>query len=70
MVYRYESDEDAFLEYPKPGSAPNGPAATTPPPAGPSRSRFPTPSLPPPPRPTAQPALPPAGPDEQAGPDE
>ncbi|MDW3850253.1 hypothetical protein NMK34_26920 [Micromonospora sp. BRA006-A] len=66
MVYRYESDEDAFLEYPKPGSAPNGPAATTPPPAGPSRSRFPTPSLPPPPRP--QPALPPAGAPEQADP--
>ncbi|MFY1657623.1 hypothetical protein [Micromonospora sp. WMMD1274] len=74
MVYRYESDEDAFLEYPKPGSAPNGPAAATPPPAGPSRSRFPTPSLPRPPRPTVQPALPPAeqqalppaGPDEQA----
>ncbi|MFI7247202.1 hypothetical protein [Micromonospora chalcea] len=64
MVYRYESDEDAFLEYPKPGSAPNGPAAKTPPPAGPSRSRFPTPSLPPPPRP--QPALPAA---EQADPD-
>ncbi|MEV5632664.1 hypothetical protein [Micromonospora tulbaghiae] len=65
MVYRYESDEDAFLEYPKPGSAPNGPAAATPPPAGPSRSRFPTPSLPPPPRPAAQPALPPPGSAEQ-----
>ncbi|MFI7073751.1 hypothetical protein [Micromonospora sediminicola] len=47
MVYRYESDEDAFLEYPKPGSAPTGPGAATPPPAGPSPSRFPTPSLPP-----------------------
>ncbi|MEU8312080.1 MULTISPECIES: hypothetical protein [unclassified Micromonospora] len=70
MVYRYESDEDAFLEYPKPGSAPNGPSAVPPPPAGPSRSRFPTPSLPPPPRPTAQPALPPAGAAEQGGPDE
>ncbi|MBB5116320.1 hypothetical protein ACLQ2Y_17105 [Micromonospora echinospora] len=74
MVYRYESDEDAFLEYPKPGSAPTGPAAA-PPPAGPSRSRFPTPSLPPPARPAAQPALSPAGPPEQpalppAGPDE
>ncbi|WP_431942551.1 hypothetical protein [Micromonospora marina] len=71
MVYRYESDEDAFLEYPKPGSAPNGPAATTPPPAGPSRSRFPTPSLPPPPRP--QPALPAAeqgGTGEQAAADD
>ncbi|WP_244206106.1 hypothetical protein [Micromonospora chalcea] len=67
MVYRYESDEDAFLEYPKPGSAPHGPAATTPPPAGPSRSRFPTPSLPPPPRP--QPALPPAGAAGQDDPD-
>ncbi|MEV0000960.1 hypothetical protein AB0H28_01555 [Micromonospora sp. NPDC050980] len=41
MVYRYESDEDAFLEYPEPGPA------ATPPPAGPSPSRFPTPSLPP-----------------------
>ncbi|WFE32182.1 hypothetical protein [Micromonospora sp. WMMD975] len=47
MVYRYESDEDAFLEYPQPGSAPTGPATPTPPPAGPSPSRFPTPSLPP-----------------------
>ncbi|QLQ37858.2 hypothetical protein [Micromonospora robiginosa] len=47
MVYRYESDEDAFLEYPEPGSAPTGPVAATPPPAGPSPSRFPTPSLPP-----------------------
>lgn len=44
MVYRYESDEDAFEEYPEPGSdlaVPGGP----PPPAGPSPSRFPTPSL-------------------------
>lgn len=47
MVYRYESDEDAFLEYPEPGYSPTGPAAATPPPAGPSPSRFPTPSLPP-----------------------
>ncbi|SBT47772.1 hypothetical protein [Micromonospora auratinigra] len=50
MVYRYESDEDAFL--PKPGSDPSvsGPAVA--PPAGPSPSRFPTPSLPPPARST------------------
>ncbi|MFG1677743.1 hypothetical protein [Micromonospora sp. NPDC049282] len=47
MVYRYEPDEDAFLEYPEPGYSPTGPAAATPPPAGPSPSRFPTPSLPP-----------------------
>ncbi|WP_254909811.1 hypothetical protein [Micromonospora sp. NBS 11-29] len=45
MVYRYESDEDAFLEYPQPGSAPTELGAPTPPPAGPSPSRFPTPSL-------------------------
>ncbi|NES12629.1 MULTISPECIES: hypothetical protein [Micromonospora] len=69
MVYRYESDEDAFLEYPRPGSDPSVPAATPPPPAGPSPSRFPTPSLPPPvrstrpaapaPAPTPAPAPPP-----------
>ncbi|MCW3839712.1 hypothetical protein ONA70_06335 [Micromonospora yasonensis] len=52
MVYRYESDEDAFLEYPRSGSDPSVPGATPPPPAGPSPSRFPTPSLPPPVRPT------------------
>ncbi|WP_346538183.1 hypothetical protein [Micromonospora sp. DPT] len=46
MVYRYESDEDAFVEYPRSESdlpdLPPGPPA----PAGPSPSRFPTPSLP------------------------
>ncbi|MEU2613587.1 hypothetical protein ABZ570_18670, partial [Micromonospora sp. NPDC007271] len=52
MVYRYESDEDAFLEYPRPGSNPSVPGPAAPPPAGPSPSRFPTPSLPPPVRPT------------------
>ncbi|GGR83982.1 hypothetical protein GCM10010169_30290 [Micromonospora fulviviridis] len=52
MVYRYESDEDAFLEYPRPGSDPSVPGAAAAPPAGPSPSRFPTPSLPPPVRPT------------------
>ncbi|MFG2057783.1 hypothetical protein ACGFI9_27540 [Micromonospora sp. NPDC048930] len=52
MVYRYESDEDAFLEYPRSGSDPSAPGATPPPPAGPSPSRFPTPSLPPPVRPS------------------
>ncbi|MCX4469981.1 hypothetical protein C5N14_02165 [Micromonospora sp. MW-13] len=46
MVYRYESDEDAFAERPRPGSELStigdaGPART-----GPSPSRFPTPSLP------------------------
>ncbi|MEU5942564.1 hypothetical protein ABZ807_26080 [Micromonospora sp. NPDC047548] len=58
MVYRYESDEDAFVEYPRSGSdlpefAPGPPA-----PAGPSPSRFPTPSLPR----TTRPALPAAEP--------
>ncbi|MEH0984517.1 hypothetical protein [Micromonospora sp. CPCC 205556] len=59
MVYRYESDEDAFVEYPRSGSdlpeiAPGPPA-----PAGPSPSRFPTPSLPRavPPAPPAPPAV-------------
>ncbi|MEU1684489.1 hypothetical protein [Micromonospora sp. NPDC005707] len=51
MVYRYESDEDAFLEYPRPGSDPSVPGDVAAPPAGPSPSRFPTPSLPPPVRP-------------------
>ncbi|MET8909863.1 hypothetical protein [Micromonospora sp. NPDC004551] len=55
MVYRYESDEDAFLEYPRPGSDPSVPGAAAPP-AGPSPSRFPTPSLPPPVR-TTRPAV-------------
>ncbi|MFE9954524.1 hypothetical protein [Micromonospora sp. NPDC005299] len=52
MVYRYESGEDAFLEYPRPGSDPSVPGDVAAPPAGPSPSRFPTPSLPPPVRPT------------------
>ncbi|MFG1889848.1 hypothetical protein ACGFIR_18530 [Micromonospora sp. NPDC049051] len=46
MVYRYESDEDAFMEYPEPGSDRSVLGAGPPPPAGPSPSRFPTPSLP------------------------
>ncbi|MGC4744174.1 hypothetical protein ACLQ28_00710 [Micromonospora sp. DT201] len=46
MVYRYESDEDAFEEYPGPGSDLPVLGAGPPPPAGPSPSRFPTPSLP------------------------
>ncbi|WP_435819116.1 hypothetical protein [Micromonospora ureilytica] len=46
MVYRYQSDEDAFEEYPEPGSDLSVPGATPPPPAGPSPSRFPAPSLP------------------------
>lgn len=52
MVYRYESDEDASLGFPRPGPdrSPAGP--DTPPPAGPSPSRFPAPSLPPPARAT------------------
>ncbi|WP_200206289.1 hypothetical protein [Micromonospora coerulea] len=51
MVYRYESDEDAFLEYPESGSDLSVLGAGAPPHTGPSRSRFPTPSLPPPARP-------------------
>ncbi|RKN44370.1 hypothetical protein [Micromonospora endolithica] len=47
MVYRYESDEDAFLEYPDPASGPpSGLGAAERPAAGPSPSRFPVPSLP------------------------
>ncbi|WP_244236781.1 hypothetical protein [Micromonospora violae] len=46
MVYRYQSDEDAFEEYPEPGSDLSALGAGPPPPAGPSPSRFPTPSLP------------------------
>ncbi|MFG1915706.1 hypothetical protein [Micromonospora sp. NPDC048898] len=46
MVYRYESDEDAFEEYPEPGSDLSVFGAGPPPPAGPSPSRFPAPSLP------------------------
>ncbi|WBB66397.1 hypothetical protein [Micromonospora sp. WMMD812] len=46
MVYRYESDEDAFVEYPEPGSDLSMLGAGPPPPTGPSPSRFPTPSLP------------------------
>ncbi|WP_238432972.1 hypothetical protein [Micromonospora tarensis] len=46
MVYRYESDEDAFEEYPGSGADLSMPGANPPPPAGPSPSRFPTPSLP------------------------
>ncbi|MGK5742843.1 hypothetical protein [Micromonospora sp. URMC 103] len=46
MVYRYESDEDAFVEHPEPGSDLSMLGAGPPPPAGPSPSRFPTPSLP------------------------
>ncbi|MEV4119023.1 hypothetical protein [Micromonospora sp. NPDC049645] len=46
MVYRYQSDEDAFEEYPESGSDLSVLGAGPPPPAGPSPSRFPTPSLP------------------------
>ncbi|MEU8255831.1 hypothetical protein AB0C06_16405 [Micromonospora inaquosa] len=46
MVYRYESDEDAFEDYPEPGSDLSVLGAGPPPPAGPSPSRFPAPSLP------------------------
>ncbi|MGC5022126.1 hypothetical protein [Micromonospora sp. DT47] len=46
MVYRYESDEDAFAEYRPPGSGLAELPAGWNAPAGPSPSRFPTPSLP------------------------
>jgi hypothetical protein len=46
MVYRYESDEDASAEYPRPGTELSVLAVGPPAPAGPSPSRFPTPSLP------------------------
>ncbi|WP_319459810.1 hypothetical protein [Micromonospora sp. RTP1Z1] len=59
MVYRYESDEDAFLEYPEHGSDPSMLGAGAPPPAGPSPSRFPAPLLAPPARATV-PVAPPA----------
>ncbi|MEH0843177.1 hypothetical protein V6U81_12395 [Micromonospora sp. CPCC 205711] len=59
MVYRYESDEDVFAEYPPPGSELSELPVGPPRPAGPSPSRFPTPSLPrsvpPPPLPAADP---------------
>lgn len=58
MVYRYESDEDAFVEYPDDGSDLSVAGAGPPPPAGPSPSRFPTPSL----RRTNQIALPSSAP--------
>ncbi|RKN26990.1 hypothetical protein [Micromonospora musae] len=45
MVYRYEFDEDAFVDDPERGSE-SMLGAGPPPPAGPSPSRFPTPSLP------------------------
>ncbi|MEU7928577.1 hypothetical protein [Micromonospora sp. NPDC049107] len=45
MVYRYQSEEDAF-EDPEPGSDLDVVGAGPPPPAGPSPSRFPAPSLP------------------------
>ncbi|PZG13627.1 hypothetical protein C1I95_23295 [Micromonospora craterilacus] len=69
MVYRYDSDEDPYVQY-RPGE-PDGQTPTTgpPPPAGPSPSRFPTPSLPRPNQivvPSATPAAapPPAPPQE------
>ncbi|MER7439671.1 hypothetical protein [Micromonospora avicenniae] len=45
MVYRYEFDEDAFVDDPERGSD-SMLGAGPPPPAGPSPSRFPTPALP------------------------
>ncbi|WP_433344726.1 hypothetical protein [Micromonospora sp. CA-111912] len=46
MVYRYESDEDAFEGRPRPGSELSTIGDAGPAHAGPSPSRFPTPSLP------------------------
>ncbi|MGN9810861.1 hypothetical protein ACTMSW_16060 [Micromonospora sp. BQ11] len=68
MVYRYESDEDAFLEYPDEASGPSALGAGPQPPAGPSPSRFPTPSLPRTTRmalPSAEPVPPPEPPPAQ-----
>ncbi|MEH1167937.1 hypothetical protein V6V47_21375 [Micromonospora sp. CPCC 205539] len=62
MVYRYESDEDAFVEYPDPGPDPLVLGAGPPPPAGPSPSRFPAPTL----RRTNQIALPSSEPPARA----
>ncbi|MGN9776272.1 hypothetical protein ACTMS0_10915 [Micromonospora sp. H33] len=69
MVYRYESDEDAFVEYPEHESDLSVLGPGSPPPAGPSPSRFPTPSLPrttrmavPPAEPGARPVVEPAPP--------
>ncbi|WP_305074068.1 hypothetical protein [Micromonospora okii] len=58
MVYRYESDEDAFEGYPRPGSDLSVPGSSPPARTGPAPSRFPTPSLPR----TTRLALPPAAP--------
>lgn len=60
MVYRYEFDEDAFVDDPERGSE-SMLGAGPPPPAGPSPSRFPAPALPratrmAPPAPEPQPA--------------
>ncbi|WP_433529932.1 hypothetical protein ACQPYA_27430 [Micromonospora sp. CA-263727] len=46
MVYRYDSDEDASVQYRPDEPEGLSPRPGPPPPAGPSPSRFPTPSLP------------------------
>ncbi|MGC5028900.1 hypothetical protein [Micromonospora sp. DT229] len=46
MVYRYDSDEDAYGPYREDEPEGQAPPATDAVPAGPSRSRFPAPSLP------------------------
>ncbi|MFB9850656.1 hypothetical protein ACFFMR_09690 [Micromonospora andamanensis] len=45
MVYRYDSDEDAYVPYRDDEPEDVAPRPGPPPPAGPSPSRFPTPSL-------------------------
>ncbi|WP_092378606.1 hypothetical protein [Micromonospora phaseoli] len=45
MVYRYDSDEDAYVPYREDEPQGESPQSAPPPPAGPSPSRFPTPSL-------------------------
>jgi hypothetical protein len=45
MVYRYDSDEDAYVPYRDDETEGSSPQPGPPPPAGPSPSRFPTPSL-------------------------
>ncbi|RIV38682.1 hypothetical protein [Micromonospora radicis] len=46
MVYRYDSDGDAYAPYREDEPEEQSPRTGPPPPAGPSPSRFPTPSLP------------------------
>lgn len=62
MVYRHESDEDAFDGPPRPGPDLSVPASRRPARTGPAPSRFPTPSLPRPARAQPPSAAPPPEP--------